>query len=38
VVERDRLLAVEDQLLVEDVEHLEERHVLRDVVHLVVDE
>jgi hypothetical protein len=28
VVEGDRLLALADQLLVEDVEHLQERHVL----------
>ena len=29
VVERDRLFALFDQLLVENVEHLEERHVRR---------
>jgi hypothetical protein len=34
-VEGDRLLAVAGQPLVEDVEHLEERHVLGDVVELV---
>ena len=32
VVERDRLLALRDQALVDDVEHLEERHVGADVV------
>jgi hypothetical protein len=37
VVERDRLLVGEDQLLVEDVEHLEEGHVLGDVVEGVID-
>ncbi len=31
VIERDRLLAVGDQLLVDHVEHLEERHVGVDV-------
>jgi hypothetical protein len=35
VVERHRLLAGLEQLLVEDVEHLEERHVVADVVELV---
>ena len=35
VVERDRLLPVLDQLLVEHVEHLQKRHVGRDVVELV---
>jgi hypothetical protein len=38
LVERDGLLALQDQLLVEDVDELEERHVLDGVVHLVVDE
>ncbi len=35
VVEGDGVVAREDQLLVEGVEHLQERHVLRDAVHLV---
>ena len=34
-VERDRLLALGVELLVEHVEHLEERHVLGDAVELV---
>ena len=34
-VERDRLLALGVELLVEHVEHLEERHVRGDVVDLV---
>src|SRR2546423_1511299 len=38
VVEGDRVLAPEDELLVERVEHLEEGHVRRDAVDLVVDE
>ena len=37
VVERDRLLAVPDEALVEDVEHLQERHVGRHLVQLVAD-
>jgi hypothetical protein len=36
-VERHRLLALEGQPLVEDVEHLEERHVLADVLQAVGD-
>ena len=35
VVEGDRLLALEDQPLVDDVEHLQERHVGADVAGLV---
>ncbi len=35
VLEGHRLLAAGDQLLVQEVEHLEERHVLGDVVELV---
>ena len=35
VVERDRLLAVEREPLVHDVEHLEERHVGVDAGHVV---
>ena len=35
VVERDRLLALVDQALVDDVEHLEERHVVADAAALV---
>src|SRR6266478_2120496 len=38
VLERDGLLAVLDELLVHDVEHLEERHVGRDAIDLVRDE
>jgi hypothetical protein len=38
VVERHRLRTVEDQLLVEDVHELEERHVLVGVVDAVGDE
>ena len=37
-VERDRVLAVEDEPLVEDVEHLEERHVRGHVVDVVGDQ
>ena len=37
-VERDRILALRDQPLVDDVEHLEERHVGRDVLGDVVHE
>ena len=33
VVERDGVLPLRDQLLVEHVQHLEERHVGRDVLH-----
>jgi hypothetical protein len=35
VVEGDRVLALEDEFLVEGVEHLQERHVRGDSVHLV---
>jgi hypothetical protein len=35
VVERDRLVAVQDQALVDDVEHLEERHVGAHAGHVV---
>jgi hypothetical protein len=35
VVERDRVLAPAEQVLVEHVHHLEERHVLFDAGHLV---
>ena len=38
VVEGDRVLALLDQALVDDVEHLEERHVRADVGRLVGDE
>ena len=38
VIERDRLFALRDQLLVEDVEHLEERRVRRNLLDLVRDE
>ena len=38
VVEGDRLLAAADQALVDDVEHLQERHVGADVAGLVGDE
>jgi hypothetical protein len=38
VVERDRLLALLDQALVDDVEHLEKRHLRADVGRLVRDE
>src|SRR5690606_27097466 len=38
VIERDRLFAALDELLVEDVEHLEERSVGRNVPDLVGDE
>ena len=38
VIERDRLFALCDQLFVEDVEHLEERRMRRDVRDLVGDE
>ena len=37
-VERDRILALRDQPFVDDVEHLEEGHVGRDVLGRVVDE
>ena len=37
-VERDRLLAVIRQSLVDDVEHFEKRHVFVDVIDLVIDE
>jgi hypothetical protein len=37
VVERDRVVPVEDQLLVQDVEHLQERRVGRDVLDVVGD-
>ena len=37
-VERDRVLALLDQPFVHDVEHLEKRHVGRDVVGRVVDQ
>ena len=36
VVEHDRFLAVGDQTLVEDVEHLEERRLVADLVDRVV--
>jgi hypothetical protein len=35
VVEGDRLLALVHETLVEDVEHLEERHLLGDAVDLI---
>ncbi len=35
VVEGDRVLAAQDEVLVEGVEHLQEGHVLRDAVDLV---
>ncbi len=38
VVEGDRVLALPDQPLVDDVEHLEEGHLLVDVAGLVGDE
>ena len=38
VIERDRLLACADQVLVHDVEHLQKGHVLAHVVRLVRDE
>jgi hypothetical protein len=38
VVERDRVLALRDQALVDDVEHLQERHVRADVGRVVGDE
>ena len=38
VVEGDRLLALADEALVDDVEHLQERHVRRDVGRVVGDE
>ena len=34
VVEDERLLAFVDEFLVEDVEHLQEGSIIRDVVHL----
>ena len=37
-VERDRIFALRDQPFVDDVEHLEERHVGRDVLRRVVHE
>jgi hypothetical protein len=37
-IERDRVLALRDEPFVDDVEHLEERHVGRDVLGRVVDE
>lgn len=37
VVEGDRVLAAQDEVLVEGVEHLQERHVARDPVDLVRD-
>jgi hypothetical protein len=38
VIERDGFFALRDQLLVEDVEHLEERRVRRHIADLVGDE
>ena len=37
-VERNRFLTLADEPLVDDIEHLEERHVWRDVVGLVLDQ
>jgi hypothetical protein len=37
-VELDRFLALADEVLVEDVEHLEERHLLLDAAHCIIDE
>ena len=37
-VERNRVLALADQLFVDDVEHFQERHVGRDVLGDVVDQ
>jgi hypothetical protein len=35
MIEGNRILALTDQTLVENVEHLEKRHLVRDVVHLI---
>jgi len=37
VVECDRLLVFVDQLLIEDIDHLQERAVRRDVIELIRD-
>lgn len=37
MVESDRVLSLFDEPLVEHVEHLQERHVLAGLVHLVAD-
>src|SRR5205085_224660 len=38
VIERDRIVAGRDQLLVQYVEHFQERHVRADIIDLIVNE